>query len=87
MSLKKNLSALAQDRSLFVPGALFVVLLVGAVVLAPALFTVNGLAGAILVATPLILSTLALTPIVMAGRGVCRSFRWSAARFHKRYAD
>jgi ribose transport system permease protein len=69
MSLKKNLSALAQDRSLFVPGALFLVLLVGAVVLAPALFTVNGLAGAILVATPLILSTLALTPIVMAGRG------------------
>ena len=35
----------------------------------PHLFTSAGLAGAVLVAAPLILCTLALTPIVMAGRG------------------
>lgn len=69
MSLRKNLSVLPQDSSLLVPAALFVVLVLGVLALSPRLFTVNGLAGAILVATPLILTTLALTPIVMAGRG------------------
>ncbi|AUX79386.1 ABC transporter permease [Sinorhizobium fredii] len=58
-----------QDRSLFVPAALFLVLLVAVAIRGPSLFTTNGLAGAILVASPLILTALAITPIVMAGRG------------------
>ena len=68
MSSKSKLSAVFQDRSLFVPSVLFVVLVLVAAIISPRLFTVNGLGGAILVATPLILTTLALTPIVMAGR-------------------
>lgn len=52
-----------------VPGALFVVLLLAAALQSPNLFTANGVTSAILVAAPLILATLALTPIVMAGRG------------------
>lgn len=58
-----------QDRSLFVPAGLFLVLLLAVAFRGQSLFTNNGLAGAILVATPLILTALALTPIVMAGRG------------------
>lgn len=54
---------------LAVPIALFVVLVAFAIIRSPNLFTTNGLAGAILVAAPLILCTLALTPVVMAGRG------------------
>ena len=69
MSSQKQLSAAFQDRSLLVPGLLFVVLVLLAVIVSPRLFTVNGLGGAILVATPLILTTMALTPIVMVGRG------------------
>ncbi|KSV81822.1 sugar ABC transporter permease [Sinorhizobium sp. Sb3] len=58
-----------QDRSLFVPTGLFLVLLIAVAFRAQGLFTNNGLSGAILVATPLILTALAITPIVMAGRG------------------
>jgi ribose transport system permease protein len=54
---------------LAVPGLLFVVLLAAVALRSPTLFTGAGLAGAILVSAPLILATLALTPIVMAGRG------------------
>jgi ribose transport system permease protein len=60
---------LARHEYLIVPAALFIILLVSAVVRSPNLFTGSGMAGAILVAAPLILATLALTPIVMAGRG------------------
>jgi len=60
---------LASLGYLIVPVTLFVVLSALAVVRSPNLFTTNGLAGAILVAAPLVLCTLALTPIVMAGRG------------------
>lgn len=55
--------------SLTVPTVLFVVLLLVTSILAPRLFSVSGLANAILVSAPLILATLSLTPIVMAGRG------------------
>lgn len=61
--------SLLHDRSLFVPLALFVVLLCCIAIGGGNLFTLNGMSGAILVATPLILTTLAATPIVMAGRG------------------
>ncbi|PDT82199.1 ABC transporter permease [Sinorhizobium sp. BJ1] len=60
---------LARDRSLFVPAGLFIVLLAAVATRGHGLFTMNGIAGAILVATPLILTALAITPIVMAGRG------------------
>ncbi|MQA92831.1 MAG: ABC transporter permease [Gemmatimonas sp.] len=49
--------------------ALLVVLLALAALRGPDLFTAGGMAGAISVATPLILATLALTPIAIAGRG------------------
>ncbi|MQB07969.1 ABC transporter permease [Agrobacterium tumefaciens] len=68
MSSQSKLPAMFQDRSLFVPALLFLVLVVATLIISPRLFTVNGLGGAILVATPLILTTMALTPIVMAGR-------------------
>ncbi|MBY6122808.1 ABC transporter permease [Mameliella alba] len=55
--------------SLTVPTVLFVVLLLVAVIQAPRLYSVSGIANAILVSAPLILATLSLTPIVMAGRG------------------
>lgn len=54
---------------LAVPAALFVVLLALAIVRSPNLFTADGLGGAVVVAAPLVLCTLALTPIVMSGRG------------------
>lgn len=60
---------LSQNRYLTVPAALFVVLIILAIIRSPNLFAVSGLAGAVLVAAPLILCTMALTPIVMAGRG------------------
>jgi ribose transport system permease protein len=60
---------LAQYRYLAVPCALFFALAVLALLRTPNLFSFSGLAGAVLVATPLILCTLALTPTVMAGRG------------------
>jgi ribose transport system permease protein len=69
MSYATALGPLSQSRYLTVPVAMFVVLIVLAGVRSPHLFTSNGLAGAIIVATPLILCTLAITPIVMAGRG------------------
>lgn len=69
MSSRSRLSALLQDRSLVVPGALFLFLILLCLILSPRLFTVNGIGGAILVATPLILTTMAMTPVVMAGRG------------------
>lgn len=59
----------ARNPHLSVPAVLFVVLVLLAALRSPNLFTSAGLSGAILVAAPLILCTLALTPIVMAGRG------------------
>jgi ribose transport system permease protein len=59
----------ASMRHLIVPVALVLMLLVVAVMRAPQTFTAVGLAGAVLVAAPLILAAMALTPIAMAGRG------------------
>ena len=69
MPAKIQFAAFAKDRSLVVPAVLFLVLVLLVLIASPRLFTINGLGGAILVATPLILTTLAMTPIVMAGRG------------------
>lgn len=59
----------ANQRYLTVPLVMFVVLVALAALRSPNLFTATGLAGAISVVAPLILCTLALTPIVMVGRG------------------
>lgn len=66
MSLFTPLHRLGHLR---VPLVLFVVLILCAAVQTPRLFSVQGLANAILVSAPLILATLSLTPIVMSGRG------------------
>lgn len=55
--------------SLTVPTILFALLLAVTAVQAPRLFSVPGISNAILVSAPLILATLSITPIVMAGRG------------------
>ncbi|PDS66195.1 sugar ABC transporter permease [Rhizobium anhuiense] len=68
MSAQLKMPALFQDRSLVVPCLLFVVQILLAAILSPRLFTVDGIGGAILVVTPLVLTTLAITPIVIAGR-------------------
>ncbi|MBO6554797.1 MAG: ABC transporter permease [Roseitalea sp.] len=54
---------------LFVPLVLTGLLLIIAAIRAPQTFTYVGLAGAVLVAAPLILSAVAITPIAIAGRG------------------
>ncbi|PDT50119.1 sugar ABC transporter permease [Sinorhizobium fredii] len=69
MMSSKAIRQITRDRSLFVPAALFLVLLIAVAIRGQGLFTTNGVAGAILVATPLILTALSITPIVMAGRG------------------
>jgi ribose transport system permease protein len=56
-----------KQRSLATPLVLFVVLLVIAAIRGPHLFTSSGLAGALVGASPLVLATLALTPIAIAG--------------------
>ncbi|WP_188857634.1 ABC transporter permease [Marinobacterium nitratireducens] len=55
--------------SIKIPLILFMILLFVISIQAPKLFSVSGFSNAILVSAPLILATLALTPIVMAGRG------------------
>lgn len=55
--------------ALAVPVSLFAVLVLACLVRSPGLFNVSGLSNAVLVSAPLILATMALTPIVMAGRG------------------
>lgn len=54
-------------QSLLTPFALFVVLIILAAIRGPHLFTSEGLAGALIGAAPLVLATLALTPIAIAG--------------------
>jgi len=58
-----------RHQHLVAPIFLIAVLLLVAMVRAPQLFTIDGIGGAIIVVTPLILATLALTPIVLVGRG------------------
>jgi ribose transport system permease protein len=54
---------------LAIPLVLVVVLFAVSAVRSPNLFTIEGMAGAVLVAAPLILAAMAMTPIAMAGRG------------------
>ncbi len=61
------LRGINRQRSLATPAILFVVLLVIAAIRGPHLFTSDGLAGALIGASPLVLATLALTPIAIAG--------------------
>jgi ribose transport system permease protein len=58
---------LRRQTSLATPFALFVVLLIISAVRGPHLFTSDGLAGAIVAAAPLVLATVALTVIAIAG--------------------
>lgn len=58
-----------QYNHLVVPLGLVTVLLVICVFRSPQLFSSVGAAGAVLVAAPLILAAIAITPIAMAGRG------------------
>ncbi len=55
------------QRSLLTPSILFVVLLVIAALHGPHLFTSDGLAGALIGASPLVVATMAITPIAIAG--------------------
>lgn len=62
-------ASLGSLRHLIMPAILVMLLLAAALWRAPQTFTFVGLAGAVLVAAPLILASLALTPIAIAGRG------------------
>ena len=63
------MTALHRLGHLAVPVVLLLALLLATAIHGPQLFTNDGLAGAVIVAAPLVLATLALTPIVMVGRG------------------
>jgi ribose transport system permease protein len=70
MSTLTNQGLIARVPShLRVPVLLVLVLLAAVAVRAPRLFTVDGIGGAIIVAVPLMLAAMALTPIALAGRG------------------
>lgn len=60
---------ISRSRELVVPLSLVIILLTFAALRSPQLFTYVGLAGAVLVAAPLILASIAITPIAIAGRG------------------
>jgi ribose transport system permease protein len=64
-----NRKILNQFNHLAVPLGLVVILGVLAAMRAPQTFTYVGLAGAVLIAAPLILAAMAITPIAIAGRG------------------
>ena len=58
---------ISKQRSLTTPAILCIVLLILAAFHGPHLFTSDGLAGALIGASPLIIATLAITPIAIAG--------------------
>src|SRR5262249_47394876 len=60
---------LERNQHLLAPILLIGLLLLVALIRAPRLFTVDGIGGAIIVVTPLILAALAVTPSVLVGRG------------------
>lgn len=64
-----NTKILNQLNHLAVPLGLVVILGVLAAIRAPQTYTYVGLAGAVLIAAPLILAAMAITPIAIAGRG------------------
>jgi ribose transport system permease protein len=69
MRLAIRRERLAQLGYVTVPLILFGLLLVASVARRPQLLTNEGIAGALIVLTPMILGTLALTPITLVGRG------------------
>jgi len=58
-----------REKHLLVPIVLIIFLLIVVVFRGPRFFSSDGIAGAIIVLTPLILASLALTPIALVGRG------------------
>lgn len=60
---------LERKKYLLVPIILIMILLIVIIFRAPHLFSSDGIGGAIIVISPLILATLALTPIALVGRG------------------
>jgi ribose transport system permease protein len=62
-------AARRRGRDLALPGGLVVAMLLLVALRNPAFFTISGLAGAVLVAAPLILASVSLTLVVVAGRG------------------
>lgn len=58
-----------QGATLLVPAVLVVILIATAFIRAPGQFTYVAIAGHVLVAAPLILAAIAITPIAIAGRG------------------
>ena len=60
---------LEREKHLLVPIVLIIILFIVIIFRAPQLFSSNGIGGAIIVVTPLILASLALTPIALVGRG------------------
>ncbi|QEX22749.1 ABC transporter permease [Hypericibacter adhaerens] len=69
MTARIQSATVERHRHLMVPLVLIVVLLIVAALRGPSLFTRDGIGGAIIVVTPLILASLALTPIALVGRG------------------
>ena len=67
--MSRSASSIVKLGPLTVPVSMFVVLVAAVAIRSPGLYTTTGFANAVLVAAPLILATLALTPILMAGRG------------------
>lgn len=64
---RATMRVLVRQRSLLTPALLFAVLLVISAFHGPHLFTSDGLAGAVIGAAPLVLATLAITLIAVAG--------------------
>ncbi len=60
---------LERERHLLVPIVLIIILFTVIIFRAPHLFSSDGIGGAIIVISPLILAALALTPIALVGRG------------------
>lgn len=69
MSVSRARQSLLGLGHLTVPVVLLIVLLSASVLRGPRLFSNDGIAGAVIVAAPLILAALALTPIALVGRG------------------
>jgi ribose transport system permease protein len=57
------------QSNLLVPTSLLLVLLLASAARGPSLFSRDGIAGAIIIIAPLMLATLALTPVALVGRG------------------
>ena len=66
---RSSTDLIESNKQLIVPVVLVAALCLLALARGPQLFTSNGIGGAIIILTPLILAALALTPIALVGRG------------------